>query len=105
MRQPLYIETQQEFEGAVRLGETTEGLFLEFKADLGRWRKPATQPERQEAQRECCRDISQFANAWGGCLLYGVEEEAVGAAKLARRLHTLDVVAKARIRNRWRHWR
>jgi hypothetical protein len=90
MTSPRYIETPQDFERTIRLGETTEGLLLEFKTDLGAWRKPAEQPERRKAQLECCRDISQFSNAWGGCLLYGVVEETVGAAKVARHLHPLD---------------
>src|SRR5262245_27779705 len=63
---PKFIRSAEEFQAAVELGNTPETLVLEFKAmiDLS----------GEKNQQEICRDIAQFANTRGGCLLVGVSE-------------------------------
>jgi len=46
-------------------------MVLEFKADFpDGWTAPKSDVKRQ-AQKELCRDIAQFANTFGGCIIYG----------------------------------
>jgi hypothetical protein len=70
---PTFIRSALEFETTVRLGSTPESLVLEFKATINGWNAPAREA-RTKAQKETCRDIAQFANTLGGCLLVGVHE-------------------------------
>jgi predicted HTH transcriptional regulator len=76
---PTFIHSTSEFQAAVQLGSTPESLVLEFKETINDWNPPAADPKRQErrkeAQKEMCRDIAQFANTLGGCLLVGVSEQ------------------------------
>jgi hypothetical protein len=75
---PTFIHSAPEFQSAVQLGITSESLVLEFKETVNDWSPLAADPQRQErrkeAQKEMCRDIAQFANTLGGCLLIGVTE-------------------------------
>jgi len=71
----MYIRTPEEFAAAVTVGTTTETLTLDFKGTIDH-RLPKGTPDhvKQKAQQETCRDITQFANTSGGCLLIGVAE-------------------------------
>lgn len=73
-----YIRTPEELDAAVSIGTTTESLVLDFKRAIHDWDVPRGTPDRDkrrdEAQRETCRDVAQFANTNGGCLLIGVAE-------------------------------
>ena len=75
---PAFIYTSVDFASAVELGTTTESLFLDFKKTIDNWNLPPHVPSRQakvqDAQKEACRDIAQFANTEGGCLVIGVSE-------------------------------
>lgn len=65
------VESESDFRRRIKIGETTEGLHLDFKRELNRQKGP----NGQEAQAELCRDIAQFANTEGGTLLIGVDEK------------------------------
>ncbi len=73
-----FIESPEDFRSVVTLGSTPESLVLEFKSEIDGWQIPPGTPERdqrkRDAQKELCRDIAQFANTFGGCLLIGVTE-------------------------------
>jgi hypothetical protein len=75
---PEYVRTVEELAAVVKIGTTPESLVLEFKGTIDNWNLPKTAKDRDrlksEAQQETCRDISQFANTNGGCLLIGVKE-------------------------------
>lgn len=73
---PDYIHDVAEFERVIKLNTTTEGMFLDFKSTIDKWKLPKGAPDtvKQEARKELCRDIAQFANTNGGCLLIGVSE-------------------------------
>lgn len=91
-----YIRTPAELAGAVQFGRTTESLVLDFKMAVHDWQIPKGAPERHErgleAQRETCRDIAQFANTDGGCLLIGVAEQRhpETGIKVAERIATVE---------------
>lgn len=55
------------------LGEVAETRDLDFKRDL-----PAATPE---GKREFLKDVSSLANAGGGDLVYGVDEDENGVAR------------------------
>jgi len=83
---PTYVRDPTNFSRTVVLGATHESLVLEFKSELpGGWKAPKDNVKRA-AQKELCRDIAQFANTHGGCLLYGVEERADGGSVVASAL-------------------
>lgn len=84
-----YIKTEADFRRTVVIGATTESYYLDFKRDLDRWRVPHANV-RREAQKELCRDVSQFANTFGGCLLIGVDENRIGDAKVASAIVGVD---------------
>ena len=65
-QKPLSILSWEDILRYIRLGETCESIVLEFKKDI-----PLKDPD---SAKETARDIAQFANTWGGCLLIGVEE-------------------------------
>jgi hypothetical protein len=72
-----YIQTVEELGAMVQFGTTPESLVLDFKKTIDGW--PFTKGSDLEKlkagkQQETCRDISQFANTNGGCLLIGVQE-------------------------------
>jgi hypothetical protein len=71
----VYIQTVEELTAVLK---TPESLVLEFKTTIDKWNTPKTAKEwekrRAEGQQETCRDIAQFANTNGGCLLIGVQE-------------------------------
>lgn len=75
-----FIRTASDFVRLVQVGSTSESLQLDFKQALDS-RNPSW-------QIELARDISQFANTEGGCLLIGIEEEADPASglKVAKRI-------------------
>lgn len=75
---PPFIRSPLDFASTVQLGRTTESLELEFKREVKDWDMRQGMPNRDElrkkAQKEICRDIVQFANTVGGCLLIGISE-------------------------------
>src|SRR5207253_2220507 len=74
-----YVFTPPEFEAAMRAGDI-ETKFRDFKRTIANWQVPSGTPDRtksiHEAQKEVCRDIAQFANTEGGCLVIGVDEHS-----------------------------
>lgn len=86
----------------MQLGITPESLVLEFKEVVNDWNPPAGDPQRQErrkeAQKETCRDISQFANTLGGCLVIGVTErlDPISGIKVADSIAPVKDVEKLR---------
>jgi len=84
-----FIESTADFERLVRLGETTESLTLDFKRDIGGF-KAAKHDAKREGQKELARDIAQFANTSGGCLLIGIGEAQVNGKKVAGTVHAID---------------
>lgn len=85
---PRFIRSRPDLDQVVEIGTTIESLCLEFKSAVEGWRIPDCTPKRDQlgrkGQKELCRDISQFANTIGGCLVIGVEEAPVGGASFAR---------------------
>jgi hypothetical protein len=69
---PIFIRSVSEFQSTVQLGSMPECLVLEFKEKINGWNTPK-ENVRKKAQKEACRDIAQFANTLGGCLLVGVK--------------------------------
>lgn len=71
----VYIQTVEELTAVLK---TPESLVLEFKKTIDKWNIAKTVSDweklRAEGQQEICRDIAQFANTNGGCLLIGVKE-------------------------------
>lgn len=78
---PSFIESVADFTRVVVMGETRESATLDFKSSYGE-RRSKDEAVRREAALELCRDIAQFANAWGGCLVIGVAEEKSVAASV-----------------------
>lgn len=72
---PAYIHNLMDFAKVVQLGHSPETRVLEFKKTI-EWKlqKGTTQDVREKIQKEVCRDIAQFANTDGGCLLIGIDE-------------------------------
>lgn len=72
-----FVRSAADLANVVVLEETTESLVLEFKETID-WTVPPGTPNagrvRADRQRELCRDVAQFANSDGGCLLIGVSE-------------------------------
>ncbi len=66
MTRPAFIYTPVDFAAVVQLGTTVESLFLDFKKTIN--------TKAPGVQQETCRDITQFANTEGGCLVIGVDE-------------------------------
>ena len=90
---PTYIRDAAKFARSIILGTTTEGLYLDFKQTIDNWNAPKATPDpvRQKAQKELCRDVSQFANTDGGCLLIGVDEtKNADGIKLATSVARVD---------------
>jgi hypothetical protein len=86
---PVFIHTASDFAATVSLGVTTESLHLEFKRDLDGWKAPDA-AVRRDRQKELARDIAQFCNSTGGCVLIGVEEKQRHEARVAARIFPLD---------------
>jgi Divergent AAA domain. len=86
MQHPRFVRSRPDLAEVVKVGETAESLCLEFKSAIDGWRVPKGTPNREELQYKCqketCRDIAQFANAVGGCLLVGVQETPNAESKL-----------------------
>lgn len=74
----VYIRTVEELDAGVKMGVTNEDLVLDFKTTIDNWDLPKAAKDyhklKAKAEQETCRDIAQFANTNGGCLLIGVEE-------------------------------
>jgi hypothetical protein len=91
--QPTYIRNPVELDAVVTIGTTTESLVLDFKRTIHDWDVPRGTPDRDklkaEAQRETCKDVAQFANTNGGCLLIGVAErlDPIRKLKVADAIH------------------
>jgi hypothetical protein len=92
-----FIENALAFKAAVQLGVTAESLVLEFKRDLpGAW-IGASDDIKREARKETARDVAQFANTFGGSILYGVDEtEQPNGQRVASALFTLDELDRRR---------
>jgi hypothetical protein len=86
MQHPRFVRSGPDLAQVVRVGETAESLCLEFKSAVDGWPVPKGTPSRKkrlsDGQKETCRDIAQFANAVGGCLLIGVQETPIAKSKL-----------------------
>jgi hypothetical protein len=80
---PTFIRSEAEFRAAVLPGITTESLVLEFKETID--------PRQPDVQKETCRDVAQFANTQGGCLLVGIEEgvDSTPGLKVAKAIKPL----------------
>ncbi|WP_029922743.1 AlbA family DNA-binding domain-containing protein [Nevskia soli] len=72
---PQYVNSEADFNRTVALGTTYETIELEFKSSIDGFGRGVPSDAKTEGQLELCRDISQFANTNGGCLLIGVEED------------------------------
>lgn len=83
-----FIRTPDEFSAAVVLEQTTETKQLDFKQDLHQWAAPSA--FRRDGQKEFCRDVSQFANTTGGCILIGITEQRVNDARVAAGIVGVD---------------
>jgi hypothetical protein len=90
-----YIRTPEDLDAVVTIGTTPESRALDFKRTIHNWDLPRGTDNRDnlkaEAQQETCRDIAQFANTEGGCLLIGVAERLDPATrlKLADAIHAV----------------
>ena len=78
----VVVRTKAEFLQAVRCGVSKEDLRLELKTNIDGWNAPKD-TVRQDAARETCRDVAQFANTEGGLLVVGVTEKAVNGLAVA----------------------
>ncbi len=72
MPEPKFIHTKTHFCDVVKLDETPESLVLDFKQEFP---TDSKSEKKREKHMEACRDIAAFANAIGGCLLFGVSEK------------------------------
>ena len=66
------FKTAQDFEGLIRLGETSESIHWDYKQSFN--------PKKAE---DIAIDLAAFANTFGGTLLIGVAEKSDGAKKVA----------------------
>ena len=66
------FKTAQDFEGLIRLGETSESIHWDYKQSFS--------PKKSE---DFAIDLAAFANTFGGTLLIGVAEKSDGAKKVA----------------------
>lgn len=94
---PIFIRSASEFYSLVQLGTQPESLVLEFKRKIDGWNAPEGKA-RREAQKETCRDIAQFANTLGGCLLIGVTERSdlTRGISVAESIESVDNPGKLR---------
>jgi len=69
---PLDALTEEDLRGLVERG-IEEGPHLDFKLKL---------PGNKEEKKELARDVAAFANAYGGYLIFGVQEEGGDAREL-----------------------
>ena len=72
---PTFIRSRTEFQSAVQLGSKPESLSIGVQSQDRRLERTCGKSPK-EAQKETCRDIAQFANTLGGCLLVGVSAAA-----------------------------
>lgn len=78
-----YIRTAEKLKQSVKLGETEESCYLEFKSSVNGF-GATNNKVKKEGQLEACRDISQFANTSGGCLLIGIPEDTEQGRRVAK---------------------
>lgn len=83
-----FVRSPEAFYRIAKLGQAHESLTLDFKKDINGYQPRGIDTSTQ--QRELCRDITQFANKFGGCLLLGVEEKLNGAKKVASSVYPLS---------------
>lgn len=76
---PAYIRSPADFARVVTMGVTTESLVLDFKQEIN-----TRNPQKSREQQEFGRDVAQFANTYGGCLLIGIQEELDPVSRLKR---------------------
>jgi hypothetical protein len=69
---PRFFSTAADVDDAIQLGTTTESIYLDFKAAINGF--GSSRDEKETRQKELCRDVTQFANHLGGCLLVGFSE-------------------------------
>ena len=69
---PQFIDTVEDFERVVKPGISVESETLEFKVDVGGW--GGSKDIRAKYKLEFARDVAQFANTLGGCLVFGIED-------------------------------
>lgn len=85
---PRFIRSAKDFADMVTLGVTEESSVLDFKETLSGWSIPKGAPNyekhRAKGQKEICRDFIQFANADGGTVVIGVDEDPKNAPGIAR---------------------
>jgi hypothetical protein len=68
MASPRSIRCAEDFLATVEIGVTCESNVLDFKQKI--------ETKKVDAALEICRDMAQFANTFGGCLLVGISELA-----------------------------
>lgn len=66
------FKTAQDFEGLIRLGETSESIHWDYK-----------QTFNSKKLEDIAIDLAAFANTFGGTLLIGVAEKSDGVKKVA----------------------
>lgn len=94
-----FIRSAADFGRLITLQVTTESRHLDFKTAPDGWPtgKGTPEPQKKKSQREACRDIAQFANGDGGCLLFGVSETLnASGMKIAERLASISDSDKLR---------
>ena len=91
-RTPQFIHNVADFHRFIQLGVTTESEILEFKKDVSAWKGAPS--AKDKSKLEFARDVAQFANANGGCIVFGIEESAPRAdgRRVAGAIHTVDDV-------------
>ncbi|MDO9087579.1 MAG: ATP-binding protein [Anaerolineaceae bacterium] len=68
--EPKYIRNSSDLKNNIQLGITTESIFMDFKLNID----ISSPSKKKSAAEEFALDICQFANTWGGVLLFGVDE-------------------------------
>ena len=69
-----YFLSQLDVDQSIIIGETVESLYLDFKESVNGFNSQMSKEATDRARKELCRDVTQFANHLGGCLLVGIAE-------------------------------
>ena len=78
-----YIKSNEDLNKIIYLGETEESLYLDFKRTLNK--------EKSNSAEECALDIAQFANSYGGVIVFGVIEQFLESRKKKVATEYVDV--------------